>query len=294
MNILCKCSLQDGARLILAVLFSILASVLLPDPAYAGGYVDLRRIEPIRGDVASGAAKIATCSACHGPSGNSIVEQFPRLAAQRADYLYHRLLAFKAVNPKDPNYASSPMPAQTQSLSDQDMRNIAVYFAAQAPMAPVAAAVDRRGETLYSAGDPSRGIPPCQGCHGAGALGGPVESGNQYLAYPRLRGQHAAYLVSRLSDFRDKPANSSSSDFIMHAVALTLDDGSIKALASWLESLPQVPGKPFASVLPELPAGRHMNSSGRTRPRHSSEGAACWAINVALERCDASAGPALP
>jgi cytochrome c553 len=241
MNILSKCSLQDGARLIPAVLFSILAIVLLPDPGYAGGYVDLRRIEPIRGDVASGAAKIATCSACHGPSGNSIVEQFPRLAAQRSDYLYHRLLAFKAVNPKDYNYASSPMPALTQSLGDQDIRNIAVYFAAQAPMVGVpapAAAVDGRGETLYSAGDPSRGIPPCQGCHGAAALGGPVESGNQYLAYPRLRGQHAAYLVSRLTDFRDKPANRSSSDFIMHAVALTLDDGSIKALASWLESLP--------------------------------------------------------
>ena len=121
-----------------------------------------------------------------------------------------------------------------------------VYFAAQVPVAPVpppAAAVDGRGEELYSGGDPARGVPPCQGCHGARALGGPVESGSQYLAYPLLRGQHAAYLVSRLTNFRDKPANGSSNDFIMHGVALTLDDGSIQSLAAWLGSLPPVTAK---------------------------------------------------
>jgi len=246
MNRLCKRFLQDGPRLIASLVFSILATTWLPDAAYAGRYVDLRRIEPIRGDLASGAAKTTVCVACHGPSGNSIVPQFPSLAGQRADYLYHRLVAFKAMNPKDPSYATSPMPAQTQSLSDQDMRNIAVYFAAQAQIAqvpPPAAAVDGRGAALYLGGDPSRGLPPCQGCHGAGALGGPVEYGNQYLAYPLLRGQHAAYLVSRLTNFRNRVPNGSSNDFIMHGVALSLDDGSIQSLAAWLESLPPASAK---------------------------------------------------
>src|SRR5712671_2995827 len=135
MNILCKRLAHDSAQLVASMMFSILAAVLSQETAYAGGYVDLRRIEPIRGDVASGAAKTTACVACQGPSGNSIVSQFPRLAGQRADYIYHRLVAFKAVNPKDPNYANSPMPAQTQNLSDQDMRNISAYFAAQAPQA---------------------------------------------------------------------------------------------------------------------------------------------------------------
>ena len=240
MNVLCKRLMQDSARLVASIMLSILAAASLPHAAYAGSYVDLRRIESIRGDVASGAAKTTACLACHGPSGNSIVDQFPRLAGQRADYLYHRLVAFKAVNPKDPSYGSSPMPAQTQNLSDQDMRNIAAYFAAQAPSAPgspPAAVGAGRGEALYSGGDPSRGVPPCQGCHGAGALGGPVESGSQYLTYPMLRGQHAAYLVSRLTNFRNGLPNVSSNDFIMHGVAHTLDDGSIQSLAAWLESL---------------------------------------------------------
>lgn len=239
MNIPCKRLLQDNALLVGVMMLSVMAGALLPDAVYAGSYLDLRRIEPIHGDVAGGAAKAATCVACHGPGGNAIVPQFPSLAGQRADYIYYRLVEFKAVTPQDPDYATSPMPAQVQSLSDQDMRNLAAYFAAQVlivPLPPPAAVLGGRGEALYLGGDPSLGVPPCQGCHGPGAMGGPVESGRQYLTYPLLRGQHAAYLVSRLSHFRNKPA-ATSSDFIMHGVAVTLDDGSIQSIAAWLESL---------------------------------------------------------
>jgi cytochrome c553 len=246
MNILSKYLMQDGARRVASIIMvSILPATVFPDAVRARSYVDLRRVEPIRGDMTSGAAKTTACVACHGPSGNSMVPQFPSLAGQRADYIYDRLVAFKAVNAKDPAYASSPMPAQAQDLSDHDMRNIAVYFAAQVPTAPglPPPEADRRGETLYLEGDHVRGIPPCQGCHGPGAQGGPVGSGSQYVAYPRLRGQHAAYLVSRLTNFRDKPANSSSNDFIMHGIALTLDDGSIQSIAAWLESLPPATAK---------------------------------------------------
>jgi cytochrome c553 len=243
MNILRRRLKQEHIRPIASIVLSLLAAVL-PCAAYAGNYVDLRRIEPISGDMASGAAKTAACVACHGPSGNSVVPQFPSLAGQRADYIYYRLAAFKAVSPKDPSYANSPMPAQTQNLSDQDMRNIAAYFASQASIAPVPPPpADARGEALYLGGDPSLGVPPCQGCHGAGALGGPVASGRQYLAYPLLRGQHAAYVVSRLTNFRDNPANGSSNGFIMHGVARALDDGSIQSLAAWLASLPPVTAK---------------------------------------------------
>jgi cytochrome c553 len=142
------------------------------------------------------------------------------------------------VTPRDPGYASSPMPSQVQNLSDEDMRNIAAYFATQALVVPGPqrlAVIDRGAEALYLGGDPSRGVPPCQGCHGPRALGGPVESGKQYLTYPLLRGQHAAYLVSRLSHYRNKPAVASSNQFIMQGVAATLDDASIQSLAAWLE-----------------------------------------------------------
>jgi cytochrome c553 len=202
-------------------------------------YTDLRRIESIHGDAAAGAQKATTCHACHGANGVSVAPTFPRLAGQRADYLYHRLVSFKQADPKDPYYSKSPMTALAAHLSDNDMRDIASYFAAQIPQATdvaAAASASGRGELLYRSGDPSNGVPPCQGCHGAEAQGvnGP---GDQYAAYPALRGQYGPYLIARLTSFRQGLPHDDSNDFIMSGVARTLDDDAIQAIAAWLSSL---------------------------------------------------------
>jgi cytochrome c553 len=220
---------------------------LIANVAFGADYIDLRRIEPIHGDASAGAAKAAVCAACHGPNGNSLVPLFPRLAGQRADYLYYRLLEFKQADPKDPYYAASPMTAQAAALSEDDMRNVAAFFAAQtqttvaASAAPVALQ-DARGESLYLHGDSERGIPACQGCHGGAAQGPSFDSSvraqQHFAAWPALRGQHGAYLISRLTRYRDAKPHATSNDFIMRGVAGTLDDDAIAALAAWLGSLP--------------------------------------------------------
>jgi cytochrome c553 len=202
-------------------------------------YTDLRRIEPIHGDAAAGARKAAVCHACHGV-GASVAPMFPRLAGQRPDYLYHRLLSFKSADAKDPYYAQSPMTSQVASLSDTDMRDLAAYFAAQTPTDPspaaAPAAIAGKGEALYLEGDPARGSPPCQGCHGSAAAGTPTVAG-QYAAYPSLRGQYSMYLVARLTSFHNNLPHDTTNDFIMGAVARTLDTDSIDAIAAWLSSL---------------------------------------------------------
>ncbi len=215
--------------------------VLVCTQGVAANYVDLRRIEPVHGDAAAGASRAVVCVACHGPNGNAVVPTFPKLAGQRADYIYHRLVEYRNADPNAPYYVASPMPAQAQTLSDVDMRNLAAYFAAQTPTASptITETGDEQGATLYSSGDPAKGVPPCQGCHGADA-NGPIITASRYLAYPMLRGQHAAYLVSRLNGYRDKQAHDSTNDFIMRGVAHMLDDGSIHAVAVWLDSLPVV------------------------------------------------------
>jgi cytochrome c553 len=203
-------------------------------------YTDLRSIEPIHGDLAAGERKAAVCHACHGV-GASVAPTFPRLAGQRPDYLYHRLVSFKtAGGPKDPYYSQSPMRPLAANLSDADMRDLAVYYAAQTPTAAnvpdAPAAMAGKGEALFLAGDPPRGIPPCQGCHGADARGAPIATG-QYAAYPSLRGQYSTYLVARLMSFHDNLPHDTTNDFIMGGVAVTLDDDSIRAIAAWLSSL---------------------------------------------------------
>ena len=207
-------------------------------------YTDLRNVEPIHGDPVAGAEKAKTCFACHGENGTSIAPIFPRLAGQRADFLYHRLLAFRRASAKDPYYSKSPMTPMVVPLSDSDMRNLAAFFASREPQpaAPATPAANPeptpgKGERLFRTGDPARGIPPCQGCHGAEARGTAVEKG-PYLVYPVLRGQYSPYLVSRLTNFRMGLPHDTTSDFIMGNVARTLDDDSLQAIAAWLSSLP--------------------------------------------------------
>ena len=221
----------------------VLAAVLFMVASAAAGaprFTDLRRIEPIHGDVAAGARKAAVCHACHGV-GAPVAPTFPRLAGQRTEYLYYRLVSFKTAAPKDPYYAPSPMRPLAVNLSDTDMRDLAAYFAAQTPTGatppPNPAAGAEKGEAIFLAGDPQRGIPPCQGCHGADAGGISVATG-QYAAYPALRGQSSLYLAARLASFHKNLPHDTTNDFIMGDVASTLDNDSIESVVAWLSSLP--------------------------------------------------------
>lgn len=205
----------------------------------AAPYTDLRAAQPIHGDVTAGAAKAIVCFACHGALGTSVAPTFPRLAGQRAEYLYYRLRTFKQASAKDPYYSKSPMTAMAVPLSDSDMRNLATFFASQEPRPAGPASSTSspgKGEQLYRSGDPTRGIPACQGCHGAEARGIPSAAG-PYGVYPLLRAQYSVYIVSRLNNFRMNQPHDTTSDFIMSNVAHNLDDDSIQALAAWLSSL---------------------------------------------------------
>ena len=226
---------------ILAAALMFTAGLRAAEPEYR----DLRRIEPIHGDATAGGQKAAVCFACHGANGASVAPTFPRLAGQRIQYLYTRLVSFKRADPKDPYYSASAMTPNVATLNDNDMRNLAAFFSAQTPTvaAPAAPAEPAdpgvKGQALYLTGDPTRGIPPCQGCHGAEASG-PVKGSSQYPAYPSLRGQYAPYLVARLTSFRKGLPHDTTNDFIMTSVAQTLDDDSIQAIAAWLSSLTPV------------------------------------------------------
>lgn len=214
-----------------------------PSPPYS----DLRRVHPITGDASAGQAKSELCAACHGAQGIAIAPNFPNLAGQRADFLYWQLVEFKRGT-----LTESPMTPLVADLSDTDMRNLAAYFAGLKPPAPAADAaaipVDatqaQRGEQLYLTGDPAKGIPPCQGCHGVDARGHadalrPDRDGHTpYAAYPALRGQQSIYLQTKLTEYRDGKLHDATTDFVMRGIGERLDDGSIQALSAWLSSLP--------------------------------------------------------
>ena len=225
--------------------------------------LDLRRITPLQGDAVAGKTKAAVCSACHGEQGVAIVPIFPNLAGQRAEYLYWQLIEYKRGN-----LPPSTMTPLVADLSDADMRDIARYYAslpANPPLAaapatseaePADAATDEapappdpaliaKGEALYLGGDPAQGIPPCQGCHGADALGfpdamKPDRNGHvPYAVFPILRGQQHDYLQIRLAQYQSGAIDDSTADKVMNSVGHRLDSDSIAAISAYLSGLHQ-------------------------------------------------------
>jgi cytochrome c553 len=77
-------------------------------------------------DAAAGKAKAAICASCHGPDGHSSNPMWPNLAGQKEQYLAKQIKAFRDGTRKDPLMA--PMVA---ALSDDDIANLAAYYAAQ-------------------------------------------------------------------------------------------------------------------------------------------------------------------
>ncbi len=227
------------ARTLTTILAGIVVSLpIAADVPAAADYLDLRRVEPIRnGDVAAGQEKAAACIACHGGNGISPVSIFPNLRGQTVDYLYWALVDFKRSS-----RASSPMTPVVAPLSDQDLRDLAAFYAMRpgsaeaapmvaTPMGTADTAQLASGEQLYLHGKPAQGVPPCQGCHGADGSGN-----TRHLTYPALRGQKADYLVAKLGEYREKKLADSTTDFIMTGVAAHLDDNAIRDLAAWLSA----------------------------------------------------------
>ena len=108
-----------------------------------------------------GERKAAACLACHGVAACPLHRHFRGFAGQRADYLYHRLVSFKHAEPQGPVlFRIADDVRYVATLSDTDMRDLAVYFASQTPTAANAtatAAAPGNGEALFLAGDPARG-----------------------------------------------------------------------------------------------------------------------------------------
>jgi cytochrome c553 len=203
--------------------------------------VDVRRVTHITGDAAAGATKAAVCAACHGVDGNAVVPLFPSLARQPVDYIYLQLESFKK------GWRTNPvMQPLVATLSEQDMRDLAAHYAslARSPAAATASADDvTRGKTLYLDGDPARGTPPCQGCHGANATGllttpaaNAQRLGNS-ATYPALAGLSSGYVVTQLKAFRDGSRSGTTNALIMQSVAQTLDPQAEAALGDYLATL---------------------------------------------------------
>ena len=114
-----------------------------------------------QGDAAAGQTKIALCATCHGTDGNSELAINPKLAGQNENYLVKQLMDFKSgARP------SAIMAGMVLSLTDQDMQDIAAWYASQqVTLQGADPASLELAQTLYRAGNKKLSVAACSACH---------------------------------------------------------------------------------------------------------------------------------
>jgi cytochrome c553 len=194
--------------------------------AFAAGDAKPEAAKPAayKPDVAKGQASFATCASCHGADGNSGTPANPKLAQQHPEYLVKQLQEFKSGK-----RANAIMMGFAAGLSEEDMKNIAYWVSSN--KAKPGFAKDKElatlGERIYRGGIQERQIAACAGCHSPNGAGIPAQ-------YPRLAGQHAEYVASSLTAYRD---GTRKNNLQMTQNAAKLNDREIKALADYIAGL---------------------------------------------------------
>jgi cytochrome c553 len=169
----------------------------------------------LKGDPVHGKAISYTCLGCHGVDGyrNAYPNySVPKLVGQHPEYIIAALQEYRG-----DQRSHVTMHAQAQSLSDQDMADIASYFSgkvltpaaapANAPPAPAAVAI-------------------CAACHGATGI-------SVVPNYPNLAGQHADYLKREIAEYKDGGRKNA----IMSGMAVTIKDSDVDALADYFSKM---------------------------------------------------------
>ncbi|MES1195519.1 MAG: cytochrome c4 [Steroidobacter sp.] len=180
------------------------------------------------GDAKAGQTKAATCAACHGMDGNSNGPEWPNLAGQHESYIVKQLKAFKSGQ-----RTNALMAPQAQILSDQDMEDVAAYFAAQKVKGSEAdASKVAQGQQIYQGGIASTKVTACLACHG------PDGRGNSAAGYPSIHGQRSAYTVLQLQNYKNgSRATDKAQGNMMQIQAGKMTDDQIKAVAAYIQGL---------------------------------------------------------
>lgn len=180
-------------------------------------------------DASAGQELSQVCAACHGQQGISPSAAFPNIAGQQMSYL-----AKQIIDIRDGVRDVPQMQPIVADFSDQDAWDSAAFFAEQdanlGQTSDENAELLARGETIYRAGDMSKGIPACSACHT------PTGVGIGTAVYPGLSGQHAEYTIGELQAFASGERNNDPNN-IMGDIASKMSDNDMEAVANYVLGL---------------------------------------------------------
>jgi cytochrome c553 len=175
--------------------------------------------QPVNGDPAHGKAISYTCLGCHGiPGYRNAYPNYsvPKLEGQHPEYIVSALQGYKSGD-----RPHTTMHSQASSLSDQDMADIAVFFAGKPLQARAPGATPARG-----APTPPQAAAVCVACHGTDGIG-------VVGMYPTLAGQHQDYLEKALHDYR----SGARKNVVMDQMAAHESDADMDIIARFYSRL---------------------------------------------------------
>ncbi len=187
----------------------------------------------LKGDVAKG-KEIATnvCAACHAADGNSGIAMYPKLSSQFSNYIFHQTKDIK--EGKRTTGAAASMVPMVMGLSDQDIADVSAFYAKQFPKAGETNPKENPelGAKIFRGGLADKKVPACMSCHGPNGAGIPG-GGTDIAAYPRLGGQHAAYITEQMNAYKSGQRTYG----IMNDIAQRMSDEDVKAVANFIQGL---------------------------------------------------------
>jgi len=171
----------------------------------------------------------ATCTPCHAADGNADSPTFPKLSGLASSYIIKELQEFK----KGPSgHRNNPvMLTIANQLSDQDMQDLAEYYAKQVRTVGVASASNvELGQRIYRSGNLKTGVTACAACHL------PDGSGNELAGFPRLSGQNPQYITEQLNAFKSGDRTNDLNG-IMQGIAARMSEDEIEAVSNYVSGL---------------------------------------------------------
>jgi cytochrome c553 len=158
--------------------------------------------------------RLAACAACHGPEGVAPSPAIPSLAGQPRLFIENQLVLMREGLREVP-----AMQAAVAGLGDEEIVALARHYAAL-PLKPTPGPLQPEQQHAGAALSRQGG---CGSCHL------PDYRGQNQV--PRLAGQHEAYLLASMKQFRDHPGP--GRDTIMAATLRGLSDADLQRLAHY-------------------------------------------------------------
>jgi cytochrome c553 len=217
---------------------AVVAATAVPALARAQAHGEEARAQPaapllpltLEGDAERGAVLAQTCKGCHGiPNYFNAVPAYevPKLGGQNADYLEVALQGYRRGS-----RGHETMQAQASSLSDQDIADVAAYFAA-------VPGAGERGKTAASTAEVEAGrakAATCVACHGPEGVAAATQ-------WPNLAGQHEGYLLEALSQYKD----GTRVDLVMNPLIAPLDEATLEELAAFFSAQSHLHNTPLSN-----------------------------------------------